>query len=117
VGLVVTSDAEGRARLGLGAEVRGRRRDARRTFEEQARDWRVDVAEVVAHVELCDIADGSSQLTPVDRADDDKVEEVPAVLDHLSLGEFKGEEDAAADLEGVSMVLSGGKGAQSSRPK
>jgi len=78
------------------------------------------VAEVVAHIELCDVGDGSGQLDAGgSAANDDEVERrVPAVLDHLALGQFEGEQDTAANLGGVLDVLSpGANGAQSSRPK
>ena len=61
------------------------------------------MAEVVAHVELGDVADGAGQLDAGGpAADDDEVERrVPAVLDHLPLGQLEGQQDAAANLDGV----------------
>ncbi len=71
------------------------------------------MAEVAAHVELGDVADGSGEFHAGGTAsDNDEVEgRVPAVLDHLALGEFEGKKDAAANLEGVFDGLeAGGKG-------
>ena len=61
------------------------------------------MAEVVAHIELCNVGDGSGQLDAGgSTADDDEIERrVPAVLDHLALGQLEGEQDAAANLGGV----------------
>ena len=61
------------------------------------------MAEVVAHIKLGDVGDGSGQLDAGgSTADDDEIERrVPAVLDHLALGQFEGEQDAAANLGGV----------------
>ena len=54
-------------------------------------------------IELGDVADGAGQLDAGGAAaDDDEVERrMPAVFLHLALGEFKGEQHAAADFEGV----------------
>ena len=63
----------------------------------------VDVAEVVAHVELGDVADGAGELhAGGSAADDDEIERrVPALLEHLPLGQLKGQQHAAANLGGV----------------
>jgi hypothetical protein len=57
----------------------------------------------VAHVELGDVGDGAGEFDAGGAAaDDDEVEGwVPAVLDHLALGQFEGEQHAAADFRGV----------------
>ena len=57
----------------------------------------------MTHIELGYIADGSGQLHACwPAAYDDEVEgRVPAALHHLALGQFKGQQDAAADLGGV----------------
>src|ERR1039458_2451433 len=88
----------------LGKVVGKGGKDARRSFkEENAGFGGVDVAEVAAHIELGDIADGAGQFHPCwPAADDHEVERrVPAVLDHLALGQLKREQHAAADLKGV----------------
>ena len=64
----------------------------------------------MAHVELGDIADGAGKFdTGGAAADDDEVERrMPAMLLHLALGQFEGEQDAAADLDGVFDALQAG---------
>jgi len=61
------------------------------------------VAEVVAHIELGNVGDCPGQLDAGgSAADDHEIERrVPAVLDHLALGQFEGEQDTAANLGGV----------------
>ena len=62
-----------------------------------------DVAEVLGHIEACDVADGPSEFDAGGAsADDDEVERgMGSGLHHLALGELEGEEDAAADFGGV----------------
>ena len=91
--------------FGLGGKILGiGGQDARAVVEKQdARLGWVDVAKIVAHVELGDIADGAGKFDAGRAAaDDDEIERrMPAVLLHLALGEFEGEQHAAADLDGV----------------
>ena len=63
----------------------------------------IDVAEIVAHVELGDVADGAGQFDAGGpAADDDKIQRrMPAVLPHLPLGQFKGQQHAPANFDGV----------------
>ena len=81
--------------FGVGGE------DARRAFDQDhARLGGIDVAEVVAHVELGDVADGAGKFDAGGpSADDDEVQfGVGAGLYHFALGQFKGEQDAAANF-------------------
>ena len=105
-GVGVDLDAQAAQRgFGLGGEVFGvGGQDARRTFEQQHAGFgRVDVAEVVAHIKLSDVGDGSGQLDAGgSAADDDEIERrVPAVFDHLAFGQFEGQQDTAANFGGV----------------
>ncbi len=114
MGVGVDFDAERRERgFGFGGKVfRIGGEDARRAFEQQhAGLGGVDVAEVVAHVELGDVADGAGQLDAGGpAADDDEIERrVPAVLDHLALGQLKGQQHPAANLGGVFDGLEAGR--------
>ena len=63
----------------------------------------IDVAKIVAHVKLRDVADGAGKLhAGGPAADDDEVQRrMPAVLDHLPLGQLEGQQHAAANLDGV----------------
>ena len=63
----------------------------------------IDVAEIVPHIKLGDVADGSGELNAGGAAtDDNKVERrMPALLLHLALGQLESEKDATADLGGV----------------
>ena len=75
--------------------------DAGRAFDQDdARLGGIDVAEIVAHVELGDVADGAGQFDPGgSSADDDEVQlRVGAGLYHFPLRQFKGQQDAAADF-------------------
>ena len=83
---------------GVGAEDVGRALE-----DEDLGHGGVDVAKIFGHVELGDVADCAGQLDAGGAAaDDDEVEGgMAAGLLHLALGEFEGEEDAAADLGGV----------------
>ena len=92
-------------RLGFGREIRRISGEhARAAVEQQhAALGGIDVAKVVAHVELCDVADGAGELDAGGAAaDDDEVEgRVPALLEHLALGQLEGQQHAAANLDGV----------------
>ncbi len=106
MGMGVDLDAQAAQRgFGFGGKVFGiSSQNARRTFEQQDAGFRgIDVAEVVAHIELGNVGDGSGQLDAGgSAADDDEIERwVPAVLDHLALGQFEGEQHTAANLGGV----------------
>ena len=114
VGVGVDLDAQmGESGFGFGGEV-GRigGQDARAGVEqEHAGFGGVDVAEVVAHEELGDVANGAGQLDAGGAAaDDDEVERrMPAVFLHLALGQFKGKQNAAANFEGVLDGLEAGR--------
>ena len=106
MGVGVDLDAQaGERGFGLGGESwRVGGENAWRAFEQQHAGFGgVDVAEVVAHIELGNVGDGSGQLDAGGpTADDDEIERrVPAVFDHLALGQFKGQQDTAANLSGV----------------
>ena len=95
----------GQLLFGLGGEVFGVGCEHARTCikNQHAALGRVDVPEVMAHVVLRDVDDGSGELDAGGAAaDDDKVERgMPAVLLHLAFGKFKCQEDAAADFSGI----------------
>ena len=61
------------------------------------------MAEVVAHVELRDVANGAGKFDPGgSAADDDEIQRrVGALLQHLALGQLEGQQHAAANLGGV----------------
>ena len=88
--------------FGLGGEIRGIGREHARAAIEQhhAALGGIDVAEVVAHVELRDVADGAGKFDPGgSAANDDEIERrVPALLQHLALGKLEGQQHAAANL-------------------
>ena len=91
--------------LRFGGEVRRIRGEHARAAVKQenaAFGW-VDVAKVVAHVKLGDVANGAGQLDAGGpAANDDEVEgRVPALLEHLALGELEGQQDTAANLDRV----------------
>ncbi len=99
--------------FGFGGEIRRiRGQHARAAIEqEHAAFGGVDVAKVVAHVELRDVADGAGELDAGGAAaDDDEVERrVPALLEHLPLGQFEGQQHAAANFDGVFDGLEAGR--------
>ena len=76
--------------LGFGGEVlRVGSEDTGTAIEEQDARFRwIDMAEIVPHIELRDIADGASEFDAGRAAaDDDKIERrMPTVLLHLALG-------------------------------
>ena len=71
--------------------------------EDHARGGRVNVAEIVPHETAGDVADGAGQLDAGGAtADDDEIERrVGAGLQHFALGQLEGEQNAAADLDGI----------------
>ena len=63
----------------------------------------IDVAEVVAHEVAGDVADGAGEFDAGGAtADDDEIERrVGAGFEHFALGELKGKQNSAANLDGV----------------
>ena len=81
--------------FGVGGEDAGRAFD-----QDHAGLGGIDVAKVVAHVKLRDVADGAGDFDAGGSpADDDEVQfGVGAGFHHFALGQFKGEQDAAANF-------------------
>ncbi len=91
--------------FGFGGEIRGiRSQHARAAIEQHhAALGGIDVPEIVTHVELRNVADGAGEFDASrPAADDDEIERrMPALLQHLPLGQLEGQQHATANFGGI----------------